>query len=203
MNGMIQPPPPMHMDERINLLAKVARSPKSVGEGRAASDRSILTLAAASYGSRPMDESTVPTGFDPFAAALFESIVEGAYLVATSDGVFDDEERSTFERIVTAACGGAVPPSHVANLVADLADQLEEDGLDRRIARLAEGVQKQEQAREVLRIAALIAQVSDDVSDVERDVLGKIASACQLGEGSVDSALDDVRASLGVDAGAA
>lgn len=187
----------MQIDDRINLLAKVARTPRSArAEGHGSSDRSILMLAAAAYGARPTDESTVPTGFDPFAAALFESIVEGAYLVATADGVFDEEERGTFERIVAAACGGAVPQSHVADLVADLADQLQEDGLDRRIARLAEGIQREEQAREVLRIAALIAQVSEDVSEVERAVLQKIASACHLGDGAVESALADVKASL-------
>ena len=158
--------------------------------------RALLTLAAAAYGARPTDESTVPTGFDPFAAALFESIVEGAYLVATADGVFDEEERGTFERVVAAACGGAVPQSQVAALVADLADQLEEDGIDRRIQRLAEGIQREEQALEVLRIAALIAQVSEDVSEIERSVLGKIATACKLGDGAVESALADVKASL-------
>jgi tellurite resistance protein len=184
----------MLTDEKINLLAKVARTPHG-GDPAAndRTDRSILTLAAASYGSRPTDESTVPTGFDPFAAALFESIVEGAYLVATADGVFDEEERRTFERIVTASCGGAVPPKHVADLVADLADQLDEDGLDRRIQRLAEGVQRREHALEVLRIATLIAQSSEDVSQVERDVLSKIAAACNLGEGAVDAAMDEVR----------
>lgn len=187
----------MHTDDRINLLARVARAPRLPDvDGRETSDRSILMLAAASYGSRPTDESTVPTGFDPFAAALFESIVEGAFLVATSDGVFDDEERRVFERVVTAACGGSVPQSHVADLVSDLADQLGEDGLDRRIQRLAEGVQRREQAVEVLRIAALIAQASGDVSDVERSVLGKIAAACQLGDGAVERALADVKASL-------
>jgi tellurite resistance protein len=187
----------MQIDDRINLLAKVARTPyRPRQEDVGLTDRSILMLAAASYGARPVDESTVPTGFDPFAAALFESIVEGAYLVATADGVFDEEERRTFERIVTAACGGAVPQHHVSDLVADLADQLAEDGLDRRIERLAEAVARQEQALEVLRIAALIAQVSDDVSSVERSVLGKIATACQLGDGAVDHALEDVKTSL-------
>ncbi len=184
----------MLTDEKINLLAKVARTPHgSVPAAAGTADRSILTLAAASYGSRPTDESTVPTGFDPFAAALFESIVEGAYLVATADGVFDEEERRTFERIVTASCGGSVPQKHVADLVADLADQLEEDGLERRIQRLAEGVQRREHGLEVLRIAALIAQSSEDVSPVERDVLAKIAAACKLGEGAVDTALGEVR----------
>ena len=185
----------MLTDERINLLAKVARSPHRTHD-EASTDRSILMLAAASYGARPTDESTVPTGFDPFAAALFECIVEGADLVATADGVFDDEERRTFELIVTTACGGSVPQGHVADLVADLADQLAEDGLDLRLKRLAEALQRREHAEEVLRIAALIAQVSEDVSEVERGVLERLAVACDLGPSDVDAALEDVKRSL-------
>ena len=187
----------MLTDDTINLLARVARTPHTMGEG--ACDRSILTLAAASYGAKPTDEATVPTGFDPVAAALFESIVEGAYLVATADGVFDDEERRTFERVVTASCGGMVPQALVADLVADLDDQLQEDGLDRRIGRLAAGVQRPEHAYEVLRIAALIATVSDDVSEVERGVLGRMATAFELAPSAVDEAIDAARASLRAD----
>ena len=187
----------MQTDERINLLAKVARTPsRSREEGKGPSDRSILVLSEAAYGARPTDESTIPTGFDPFAAALFEAIVEAAYLVATADGVFDDEERSTFERVVAAACGGSVPQKHIADLLADLADQLAEDGLERRIARLGEGVQRPEQGLEVLRIASLIAQASEDVSPIEREVLEKIAVACRLGRPEVDAAMAEVEASL-------
>lgn len=185
----------MLTDERINMLARVARTPHGdYAEGT--SDRSILTLAAASYGSRPTDESTVPTGFDPHAAALFESIVEGAYLVATADGVFDEEERRAFERILTASCGGTVTHGHVKDLIADLADQLAEDGLDTRIRRLGEGIARREHAGEVLRIAALIAQCSEDVSAIERGVLEKLATACKLEAAEVDVALADVKAAI-------
>jgi tellurite resistance protein len=185
----------MLTDERINMLARVARTPHGeYAEGT--SDRSILTLAAASYGSRPTDESTVPTGFDPHAAALFESIVEGAYLVATADGVFDEEERRAFERIVTAACGGTVTQGHIADLIADLADQLGEDGLERRLQRLGEGMNRREHAQEVIRIAALIAQCSEDVSEIERTVLEKLATACKLEATEVDVALADVKTAL-------
>jgi tellurite resistance protein len=185
----------MLTDEKINLLARVARTPHATTLESSA-DRSILMLAAASYGSRPTDEATVPTGFDPNAAALFEVIVEGAYLVATADDVFDDEERKAFERIVTAACGGTVAQRHVGDLVADLADQLGEDGLERRIARIAEGVTRKEHAREVLRIACLIAQVSEDVSAVEREVLDKLAKAFGLEAKEVDTAFEDVKLAL-------
>lgn len=186
----------MVTDERINMLARVARTPHG-DYADASQDRSILTLAAASYGSRPTDESTVPTGFDPHAAALFESIVEGAYIVATADGVFDDEERRVFERIVTAACGGAVAQRHVADLISDLEDQLAEDGLDTRLERLGQGIARREHAQEVIRIAALIAHSSEDVSDIERTVLEKLATCCKLEPSEVDAALEDVKKALG------
>jgi len=194
---MLGPKAFMENDAKINLLARVARSAGKPGVP-ADPERpvSILSLAAASYGARPDDDATVPTGFDPVAVALFEAIVEGAYLVASADGVVDEEERKTFERVVVTACGGAVAPKQIAALVGDLADQLSEDGLDRRVAMLARQVTKKEHALEVLRIGALLAQVSDDVGPEERVVLKKLAAALQLEEGAVDSALGDVRDAL-------
>jgi tellurite resistance protein len=89
-----------------------------------------------------------------------------------------------------------VPQRLVGDLVADLSDQLGEDGLDLRIKRLGDSITKKEQATEVLRIAALIASVSEDVSAIEREVLEKIATAFKLDAGAVDSALEDVKKSL-------
>ncbi len=187
----------MGNDQRIDLLARVARS---AIPGRDPVDPSrpvsILSLAAASYGARPSEDATVPTGFDPLAVALFEAIVEGAFLVATADGVFDDDERRVFERVVIAACGGTVPPPHISALISDLTDQVAEDGVDRRLAAVASVVTKKEHAREVLRIAALLAQTTNDVSQVERDVLSRLATRCGLEPGEVDQAIDDVGAAL-------
>ena len=111
---------------------------------------SILSLAAASYGARPSEDATVPTGFDPVAVALFEAIVEGAYLVANADGVFDEGERRAFEHVVVAACGGTVPAQQVASLVSDLRDQLDEDGMDRRIKMVARTITKRDHALELV-----------------------------------------------------
>jgi tellurite resistance protein len=187
----------MEKDLRINLLARVARLASDPrGPLDPARPVSILSLTAASYGARPSDDATVPTGFDPLAVALFEAIVEGAYLVAHADGVFDDEERRTFERVVLAACSGTVAPPEIAALVSELGDRLARDGLDRRVAALGRTACKREHAQEVLRIAALLAQVSEDVSPVEREVLEKIARACRLEVAQVDVALDDVKRAM-------
>src|SRR5450432_1766841 len=123
-------------DER--LLEKVARGLNNPWAGAEKSQTSsILSVAAGVYGARPItDETTIPTGFDPRAAALFEAIVEGAYLVATADGVLDDSEREAFAQVVIEACGGAVDESQVHSLLGDLSDQLEEDGQEKRIVAL-------------------------------------------------------------------
>jgi tellurite resistance protein len=184
-------------EDKIQLMARVARvnsGPAPSGDPETAV--SILGLAAFSYGTRPADEATVPTGFDPLAVALFEAIVEGAYLVASADGVFDAEERKAFEKVVTTACGGVVVAKQISNLVGDLEDQLAEDGLDRRMAAVADQVHKKEHAREVLRIAALLAHSSEDVSPVERATLGKLATALHLEASEVELALGDVKREL-------
>jgi tellurite resistance protein len=177
-----------------SLLRKVA---SKLREAPSYSDKdmtsSILKLAASSYGFRPVgEEITVPTGFDPQAAALFEAMVESAYLVATADGEFDPAERSTFEHLVISACEGAVAERQVHALVADLHDQLVEDGADKRVKMVAKTVTKPEQAREILRVAALLAQASGGVSEQERDLLEKLAAAVGLDHGSVDTALREV-----------
>jgi tellurite resistance protein len=188
----------MANDVRIDLLARVARSAAHAGRPMDPTNPvSILSLAAASYGARPSEDATVPTGFDPVAVALFEAIVEGAFLVANADGEFDDRERKTFERVVVAACGGMVAPQQITALVSDLGDQLAEDGVDQRVAALAKIATKRDHAHEVLRIAALLAQASADVSAVEREVLDKIATATGLELTAVDGALEDVRRALG------
>jgi tellurite resistance protein len=87
-------------------------------------------------------------------------------------------------------------PKQISDLVGDLADALAEDGLDRRIVAVAEQVHKKEHAREVLRVAALLAHSSEDVSPVERATLDKLAVALKLAPGEVEAALSDVKTEL-------
>jgi tellurite resistance protein len=158
---------------------------------------SILKISAASYGFAPtVDELTMPTGFDPRAAALFEAIVESAYLVAVADGEFDDSERSAFEHVVISACDGVVTERQMHGLIADLQDQLAEDGVDKRVKMVARTITKAEHAREALRISALLAHVSGGVSSIERDALQKLALAFGLEAGAVASAVTEVEEAL-------
>jgi tellurite resistance protein len=156
-----------------------------------------LTVSASKYTSSSLDdETTQPTGFDPQAAALFEAVVESAFLVANADGEFDDVERRAFMRVVLSACKGSVSEQQINALLADLGDLLEEDGIDKRVGMVARTITRPEQAHEVLRIAGLIAHVSDGVSSVERAVLDKLASEFRLDRGAVEGALAEVTRAL-------
>jgi tellurite resistance protein len=157
---------------------------------------SILVAAASSYGSRSPDDMTQPTGFDPEAARLFEAIVESAFLVANADGEFDDTERATFQHVVLSACDGRVGERQMAALLADLTEQVAEDGLEKRVQMVSQGIQREDHAREVLRVASLVAHVSGGVSDVERSVLDRLRAALRLDGSAMASALDEVQAAL-------
>jgi tellurite resistance protein len=180
-----------------SLLGKVATQLSRPPSYSASTKASILSIAAASYGWKSGgDEVTQPTGFDPEAARLFESVVEAAYLVANADGEFDAAEQSAFRHVVVSACGGLVVERQVSALLEDLADQLAEDGLGKRVAMVARSIVREDQAREVLRIAALLAHVSGGVSQVEREVLGKLAVELRLDESAVDAAEKEAKTAL-------
>jgi tellurite resistance protein len=158
---------------------------------------SILTVAASSYGFRAdLDELTQPTGFDPEAARLFEAIVESAYLVANADGQFDAAEQSAFSHVVIAASGGLVAERQVRALLADLADLLLEDGLEKRVEMVGRAVARPDHAREVLRVAALLALVSGGASSAERGVMSRLSGRFGLDELAVEQSLSEAQKAL-------
>lgn len=158
---------------------------------------SILSVAAASYGYRAdLDELTQPTGFDPEAARLFEAIVESAYLIAHADGRFEPGE-AAFQQVVLAACDGFVAERQVTALLLELKALLLEEGLDQRVATVARAVSRPEHAREVLRVAALLAEVSGGVSDLERGVMMRLAERFGLAGSDLQQALSEVTSALG------
>src|SRR5262249_5608100 len=113
-----------------------------------------------------------------------------------ADGEFDATEREAFEHVVVAACEGKVGEGQIAALLADLAEQLAEDGADKRVQMVTRGITKTDHAREVLRVAALLAHVSGGVSPAERALVEKLAQARGLDTAATDKALAEVSTAL-------
>lgn len=170
------------------------------GSGRDAaappSKDSILARAADLYGSKRGTEDTPPTGFDPAAAALFEALVEGAFLVANADGDFDAEERAAFAQVVLSATDHRVSDGQLGTLLRDLDQLLIEDGHDKRVHVVATAVGKLEAQREVLRVAALIGHISGGISAIERRTLDSLAQGFGLHAASVEEAIHDAQGVL-------
>jgi tellurite resistance protein len=164
--------------------------------GAGGAQASILAASAVAYGSLPQDDATQPTGFDPDAAALFEAVVESAFLVANADGDFDETEQRAFQHVVLTACNGRVAEKQVNALLADLHDLLQEDGMDKRIRMVARHVRRVDHANEVLRVAALIAAVSSGVSVVEREVMSRLAGELKLDQDALVSAIEEAERAL-------
>ena len=186
---------PVADESLLNRVASKLGEPPSYADDNVKG--SLLTAAAASYGSKPTgDEATQPTGFDPEAAALFEAVVESAFLVAHADGEFDQTEQEAFQHVVLSACEDRVAEPQVKALLADLADQLDEDGVDKRVQMVARTITRPEHAQEVLRMAALLAHVSGGVSAEELSVLEKLAAGFSLDGAALQRALDEAEQAL-------
>lgn len=152
----------------------------------------MLLSTAARY-SLPPDElpSSPSHGYESDPAALFEAIIESAFLVANADGDFDQAERQLFAWVVLEASERRVSARQVEAIVSDLTIQLSEDGLARRLERLRAVVCEPSARREVLQVAALLAMASAGVSASEREVLASLASIWDLPASAVDEALKE------------
>jgi tellurite resistance protein len=181
-----------------NLLSRVAKrlsEPPRLAQGQDPRAMLVRLATAFSSGSQLLeDEITRPTGFNPFAAALFEAVLESAFLVANADGHFDDQEQNAFVHVVVEACGGEVSQAQLQGLLADLAEQLLEDGADKRVEMVGRTITRPEHGEEVLRIAGLLAHASAGVSDVEMALLEKLAARFGLPDGTLNRVLAEVQA---------
>lgn len=147
----------------------------------------ILTQAARAYSARPpIEDMTMPTGFDPAAVALFESLVEAAFLVANAKGPFSAAEREAFQELVADASQHLVNRKQLEALVADLCEMLADDGLEKRVSMVARNVVRPEHQRELLRVAALMAH---GAGEAERAVIEQFARELKLDRAAVDEAL--------------
>jgi hypothetical protein len=182
-----------------SLLDRIARGMAGLRDGASGhAGDSMLAQAARSYGARPVvDEGSVPTHrFDSAAAAVYEAMVEMTFLVAAVDGFLDDDARSDLMWLITAASNYFIQEEELEALLADLTEQLEEDGIEKRARMVSRTLVCADHQREGLRIAALTAYVFGGVSEHRRQVLEFLARFFQCDSDAVDQAIRQAEASL-------
>jgi tellurite resistance protein len=172
-----------------NTLDRVARAIAQPGVGAPSDAATTILAQAAAYGADPgVSTATAPSDF--------EATVEAAFLVANADGLFDDGERRAFQYVVLQACNHVVQDELIQNLLSELSRRLAADGIEKRARAVASSLTRRDQQLEVLRTAALMAEVSGGVSAPERDVLESLARDFLLDSSAVDQAMAEAEAAL-------
>lgn len=183
-----------------SILSQLARCLQvSPPDAEAGTRGSIFGITASAYSFRARHdelELTQPTGFDPQAVRLFEALIEGAYLVLCADGPCSEAEHKALVQVVLKACTGVLSDALVRALLDDARRRLEEDGLERRLEIVAWAAEKPEQAREIVRVAALLAGVSGSVSASRRTLLHRLAARLSVDDLTLTRALQETTSVL-------
>ena len=123
--------------------------------------------------------------------SFLEAAVTTAFLVAAADGTQSNVEYDALlDRLELL---GGVERDRIDEVLTAVANDVEANGFEARIARVAELVKDEEAAEAALMLGIAIALADDNVSNEERDVANQIAAATGLGELGLDSLIAEIR----------
>lgn len=147
-------------------------------------DAQALTEAAHAAEPRP--------GPVAFAAAL----VEGALLVASADRTLERSELDAFAGLFHALTGRPSDRDELAGVIYDFAALAHARGRPARLLALAGVLPNEENRRDVLTFAALVALCHKGLCDSEREALAAMAQAFGLPPEALDEASARAQAAL-------
>jgi tellurite resistance protein len=136
-------------------------------------------------------------GQDVRAAEYFQSLLELGYLVASADGLAD-EERAALAKLVEAATGSVVEQQMLRQHFNDLDGGAEVLGRRERLARVASNFEDFGSREEAISFAALIAIADGRLAEPETGVLLELGSHFSFTEGQVKAVLTQVVGSIKV-----
>lgn len=183
----------LDMSRRAQIALRVAR------ELREAANGSAFVQAARAYAHRAIlaDESSAldDGGFVASAAALFEAMMEMAFLTVAAEGQLGDHARAVFRSVLDEV----VPDEQVEALLADLEEQLAEDGLEKRVRMVCRTITSADHQREGLFLAAFVAHLFGPPSAQRHQVLERLALGFRLDGNAVDEVIRKAEQSLALD----
>lgn len=141
--------------------------------------------------ARKLRRAVLPNGGDP--ALLFDTIVEGAYLVAAADGVVDGTELASIKNAVMVLSEDEIANEDIDRLLGDLVALRASEGEDARCKQVGETLRESEATSDGITLAAAIAYISGGLDLRELAVLHKIATAGGMAPAKLTSLVNSVR----------
>jgi tellurite resistance protein len=132
---------------------------------------------------------------DVDSARWFQSLVELAWLVASTDG-FDPAERASMATLLATVSGTAVDHEALEQHLAELAEQVDVMGRTQRLARAAAELHDQASGSDALTFAALVAMADGRLEAIELDALVTLGGFLDIPAGEVRSLVTAVAADV-------
>jgi tellurite resistance protein len=121
---------------------------------------------------------------------FLEAAVTTAFLIAAADGnVSEQEQDALLDRLEIL---GGVDRDKIDELLTDIARDVEGEGFEPRLAKVAELIGDSGAGQAALMLGLAIALADDDVSKDEREVLGQVEKALEL-KVDLDKLIAEVR----------
>ena len=173
------------------LSRKVAATP-APSAGRRCPIGRLPSAARLKFGA---EETVKPESDDACAAEHFQSLLELGYLVASADGLAD-EEREALARLVEFASGEVVDQDALRRHFRDLDAACETLGRRERLGRVASNFEGDCAKEEAMSFATLIAIADGKLAPPEANVLLELGDHFAFSEGEVQAVVRQVVASL-------
>lgn len=122
---------------------------------------------------------------------FLEAAVTSAFLIAAADGHASEQEHDALlDRLEIL---GGVDRDKIDDLLTTVANDIEANGFEPRIARVAELVGDRAAAEAALMLGLAIGLADNDFSAEEREVAGQLANALGVPVGELDERVAEIR----------
>lgn len=123
--------------------------------------------------------------------SFLEAAINAAFVIAAADGNASEQEYDALlDRLEIL---GGIDRDTIDEKFTAVSSELEANGFEPQIARIAELVSDKEAAHAVLMLAMAIALADDDVSAEEREVAKQLADGIGLGPVDLDTLVTEIR----------
>jgi uncharacterized tellurite resistance protein B-like protein len=183
------------------MAKKSAGTLKGVLSGSNAGKTLLRSGSAVARKVRADDAEATP---DLSAADLAEAtaaiaIIEGAFLVAASDGEIADEEAEKLTELTVAMFDGEITREDVQAVAERVNEVLEAQGFEARIAAVAEALPSAEYRRLAFTAAAAMAYFDGVITEEEEAVFGAYSEALEISDEDAETLLEEVREQMGIE----
>lgn len=122
---------------------------------------------------------------------------DAAFLMAAVDGVVSDEEVEELAEVLAVMTDGSATDDDLGYLLENFAIALEQEGLDERLANIADALDTEDARRLAFVTACGVAYLDGNVAEAEEALFSRLAEALHIAPDEADALLDEIEKALG------